>query len=198
MSKMEYCISITILLSVVLFAAESSADEAGYEYVDCSSQAAGILLTGCKRIAINSALTSVFVGDVFEDGIKRSEDREFLAIEGKLLPLAVPRVDYNNRDSWGRGTYRYVKIKKNYKLFPQNELGDVVAIVSDVDKMDPSDSVNNVNDYFLLKNTKITFLYSEDRGVLAIGIEDRGDSGSVYWCASKRCLFGAADKRGRP
>lgn len=165
-----------------------------YEYIDCSNQAAGILLTGCSRLTIDAGLKNVSMGDVFDYGIKKSDDDKFFAVESKILPLSVPKNNYDETDYWNRGTYRYVKIKKHTKILPQNRYGDVIAVLFDADKMKPEDSASRINDFYLLQNTKMTFLYSKSDGVLAIGMVDCGDSGSIYWCESERCLFADREK----
>lgn len=183
-----------LIFSLILFAPALVQAE-DYLYIDCSDQAVDILMTGCSKLRISADLRQVKMVGNLEDGLDINKDNDMLAIESKLLPLSVPKKGYEQLDSWHRGDRKYVKIRKNWKVFPQNKSGDVIAVVSNANAMTPGDSANGPNDPYLIQNTKITFLYSQPEGVLAIGIIDRGDYGGIYWCASRRCLFGTEDNK---
>jgi len=162
--------------------------QGSFTYLDYANQTEALPLVGCGKLILSPAQNELRIGH-FLEGISITHDGKFTSLKSKTLPITIPIVDYDRSISWIFSNRKYIKIARDVKLFPQNERGDVIAVVSDIDKMKGGDTADGPNDRYLIENTKVTFLYSKAKGVLAIALEDSGDSASVYFCASTNCLF---------
>jgi hypothetical protein len=184
-----------VLSSLVLSiaTADTSALGAGgspgddYQYRDCADHSTGIVLLECAKLSVSSSLKDVYVHDQFEEGLLADPDSEFYVLRSSNLPIVVPKNDYQSTSEWVYQDKKYLKLKKGVATLVPGQTTDVIVAIGRLDQLGGALKVTDIGRLEVLQNVVLTFWYTPERGVEAIGV---GNS-NVYFCARKPCLFGA-------
>jgi hypothetical protein len=163
-----------------------------FEYENCADQRLGMPLLECTTLKIHRSLTEVHMRDLFEQGLPKSTNNKFYAIDSKLVPIAIPKENYATTDSWVYENRKYYKIsrdsnKTHIKKYPPSV--DVILVVDKINEIPGINDIKEFDRFELIKNTAMTFWYSEKNGVTAIGFHLIAQSGEVYTCIKAPCLF---------
>lgn len=175
-----------ILISLMLMSDRAMGES--YLYQNCADQSRGIPLVDCSSAEVDSELRSVRVNHYLEAILPISNAGHTRYLGSKIIPIAIPD-SYASLNSWNFENKKYIKIKSDVDSRVLNEKVDIIVVLDYTGEREKESS-----DVISLDDPKakpiFSFWYSTDRGVLAIGIPKPGDSGDVYYCVSKRCLFG--------
>ena len=163
-----------VRLAFVLYGLMLSAYAFGstYVYYNCADQQPGVPLVRCGEITIDETLSQVTIIDQGTNTSDPTEDPDFLFVASPLLPVAVPRHDYEKSDQWEFRGVSFKKTRKDFSLVLLNESIKVDVI-----------SAAERGKVFML------FWYSRASGVQAIGFTGTTQSGTVYYCSRAPCLF---------
>jgi hypothetical protein len=178
-------------LSALLFALLSVSVSAmpfdGYEYKNCADQSSALPLEKCARIAIGSDLGSVMIRDVGKaDLVKGEASGRYAVLNSAMLPLALPKSGYGQKDKWTYEKYGYTKIVSKQSYLGWEGL-DLIAVAPKLDSDEATFERNHVR-----FETKLTFWFSPSDGVVAIAFPDRSSAlADTYFCSRKPCLFGS-------
>lgn len=159
-----------------------------FRYQNCADRSAGMVLGSCDFITIRRDFSNVAVTHLFEAGLPMVGDADFLALSGRMVPIALPRAGYATRDRWEFAGRTYVKVHRNLTLRPFRQPVDTIAVF-------PSAEVDSRTDFTARASTgpfTLIFAYSPADGVVAIAIPDgRNGDATVYSCVDSPCLFAA-------
>lgn len=161
----------------------------GYRYLNCADQRQGLPLQTCAAIEISSDLSTVFIRDYGEETSRHSAIgvSSFKAVESEILPIAVPSTGYATTPQWEYDGHIYLRISTLVELaMPWPHAGDLIVVVPTTAQSTKLAPVARA----LSKVAKLVFRYSEQDGVTAIAFPDASrDSGELFYCAAKPCLF---------
>lgn len=182
--NLHYIFPMLVWVSVPV-RAESDA----YLYQNCSGKNRGIPLVDCSSAEIDRGLKSVRINHFLEPVLPISSSRHIKYLESNTIPIAIPE-NYASVSSWDYKYRRYIKFKTDFDSGIFEDKVDVIVVLDEVDEEleKKEERVISLDDP--KAKPLFSFWYSARRGVLAIGLPKAGDSGDVYYCVSKSCLFG--------
>ncbi|HSX62147.1 MAG TPA: hypothetical protein VLF18_18340 [Tahibacter sp.] len=125
------------------------------------------------------------IRDVGKSDLPREDSSTpYLALQSKMLPLAVPKTNYAKVDKWTHGNYGYAKVATKISYSTWKNL-DLVAATPRLDTDEATFEQNH-----LRFEAALTFWFSPESGVVAIAFPDRSSAlADTYFCSRTPCLF---------
>lgn len=158
------------------------AEDDAYVYQNCADQMLGVPLTRCATIEVSKKLDDIRVNSYIEPGVIPDSSPDFRVLNSKKLGIVIPK-GYSRYGSWVYKDRKYFKTNIGFysKLF-ETHVDSVVVV-------DNSSGANVKSWDGPSSRPLFSYWYSPEKGVVAIGFPKPGDSGDVYYCSSKHCLF---------
>lgn len=162
--------TLPVFISSFLCLSLCSAGET--RYVNCAGQGDGGPLFGCVYLSVDLSRNEIMVGHNGEVVSEACSSDAYFCTGSRLLPLAVPKVDYEHKSAWVYGGRRYEKRSlRTPSSFPWTNV-DVIAVYEAADHL------------------LMSFWYTRKTGVVAIGFpQDGQNSGEVFYLADDVGLF---------
>lgn len=181
--------SLTAILGIILLTPGlSRAEKETFTYIDCADQMTGPPLSACMTAEVNESTGELRIGDYIESGVKIVDDGKFVAISSSKYPVALPKTDRATTKIWHYNG-------KTYKVSEGTISADFINAgnVYTVEVYNDSYEINmkGLNNRSVPASAFLTYWYSPNKGIVAIGFPDTGSSGSVFFCNSTNCLFGS-------
>lgn len=175
---------------LILALVSARAQGGTYLYQNCSDQGRGVPLVDCSSAEIDQELGRVRINNLLESAVPISSSGRMKYLGSDVIPIAIPE-DYSSVSSWNFKNRRYLKVKASFDSGIFDGKVDVIVALDELDEKADKRKGEVISLDDPRARPIFSFWYSARRGVLAIGIPKVGDSGDVYYCISKSCLFGA-------
>lgn len=189
---MKFLATFIFLTKSMSLAHSEEYSDQDFVYRNCASQSFSPPLLNCEKIWVDKNVGEILIHDVFaKAGPPDSDDKQFYTTRMQGLPITVPSVGYDKKEKWVYGNNLYLKAKKSFRSFITHHDVDVIAVIEGFDRLKNAEAVNNLNNIEAIDHLILTFWYSREYGVEAIGYPSKYPSGDVYFCESSRCLFKA-------
>ncbi|MCR6701128.1 MAG: hypothetical protein NVV68_08270 [Dokdonella sp.] len=162
-----------VILSLLLYLMTAgSCWGAEFYYVNCADQGHGGPLFDCINLSISPSSKEIMIGDNGEVMERDCISEDYLCTGSVMLPISIPKKDYQNKKVWFFDGKKYAKSKVNApSYFPWGEV-DLIAV------------------YEASGDLVLSFWYEKRKGVVAIGIpQKRQNSGEVFYLSGELGLF---------
>lgn len=162
---------IALGAGLLLYALSSAADTGDHLYLECSAEFTYTGGPGCLKLYFEPELKGYMIEDSgepaqpLEPGLKE----DFLIFITPRIPIAVPRKDYEKKDSWNyKEIFAFSKAKRHFSA-------EILGVPIAADIIEVKD---------IRKHHVLSFWYSPSKGVQAIVL-----GSELYYCSKSPCLF---------